>query len=697
MSLFSELRRRRVFRTLGIYILAAWGLMQVADVLLPALSLPEASIRYLLLASVAGFPVALVFAWLYDIGADGIRRTPGREALEGTEDDGEGQLLGKGDYLILAGLLGILATITLGVVRNADDLLELPPISASSETELPMIAVLPFAQLGGGEDGEFFALGVHDDLLISLSKIKNLRVVSRTSVMEYAKTTKQIPEIGKELGASVILEGGVRIAGGQIRMNTQLIDASTDAQLWAETFDRALTAENIFAVQTEVTRAITSALRLTLSPKEESDLKKQPTRNLAAYRAFHNAMQFARSYNPGFANYRENYEKKLEDAIALDSQYTRPIMELVGSLAQRNQREQNETDIARIEELIARIQTLDPGSSEAITAEAYYFYYVLRDFDRADELIARAQSLNPSDTRLLEIQSWIKRRKGDWEGFVETARRATLLEPNDLSHKATLVRRLMVVHDYAEAQAVVLAAGQANLEIAIFRNQLELSRHHDLETYQEGLAQFMTQASPARQRSLFLQHWLIQLSLGDIEGASQSLATAEDLIFGGGSVDKADQLHYAMLALEQHLLTGDMSALEKQVEAMKNTFGVESLVADDHDYALIYGRRLHATEKAFLALAEGNRQQAKQITDQHILASAGNHVELFFTRELICRNLGLLADAEGAVRCLREGFDQPSDVHPFLEPRLPHYARIRDSAAFKQLKTELIAQGWLDG
>lgn len=163
----------------------------------------------------------------------------------------------------------MLATITLGVLRNADELIapapQTTPLPALPDDGVPMIAVLPFAHLGSNEEGEFFAAGVHDDLLTSLSNIGTIRVVSRTSVLEYANTTKLVPQIAKELGASAILEGGIRIMGGQIRMNAQLIDAKTDEHLWAETFDRPLTAESTFTVQTEIARAITLALRTTLS------------------------------------------------------------------------------------------------------------------------------------------------------------------------------------------------------------------------------------------------------------------------------------------------------------------------------------------------------------------------------------------------------------------------------------------------
>lgn len=176
---------------------------------------------------------------------------------------------------------------------------------------------------------------------------------------------------------------------------------------------------------------------------------------------------------------------------------------------------------------------------------------MLRDFGRADKLISQAQSLAPSDTRLLEIQSWIKRRQGDWEGFLETARRALRLEPTNLSHVATLLRR-----------------------------------------YQTDLRQLLDQGTPAQQLSMQKRMLVTNLALKDWDAAEKNLSKGKDLLLARGD-NKANSLQLGMVKIEQCLLSGDSDGLAEQVAAIKQQLGIQELVSDDHDYALVYGRNLH--------------------------------------------------------------------------------------------------------
>ncbi len=155
------------------------------------------------------------------------------------------------------------------------------------------MAVLPFAFRSSNEEDQFFAEGMHDDLLTQLAKIGSLKVISRTSVLEYKDTTKKIPEIAAELGVSTIVEGGVQRSGSRIRFNAQLIDAKTDEHLWAETYNRELTAENLFDIQAEIARAIAQALQATLSPEEEASIDRALTNNLEAWESYQRAMHMS--------------------------------------------------------------------------------------------------------------------------------------------------------------------------------------------------------------------------------------------------------------------------------------------------------------------------------------------------------------------------------------------------------------------
>jgi TolB-like protein len=684
-GLFSELRRRRVLRTLALYILGAWGLMQVADVLLPALSLPESLIRYVLLAAIAGFPVALVFGWFFDVTADGIRRTPPATAL----DADEANPLRAADYLLLAALLLVLGLISYGVLENADELDAVIPTAERVERGdgPPMIGVLPFDFLGGSDDGEFFAAGVHDDLLNRLAQVAGLRVISRTSVLEYSDSKKAIPQIGRELGADAILEGGIRIAGEQIRVNVQLIDARSNDNLWAETYDRRLSANNIFAVQSEIARAIAAALQTSLSREDEEQLTQIPTSNLAAYRAFHEAMRFQEDTSPGSSGYQRTFEAKLEKAIALDPRFTRPMMELVGAIARVNFRNQNPEDIARIEGLVAQIGEVAPGSADHLTAQAYYFYYILHEYDRADELIDSARIKSPSDTRLLEIQSWIKRRKGDFDGFVETTRLASELKPSDKMLKARLIYRLLTVHRYDEAQRVAATIEQPDLNLLRLKAELDFIEHKSVSRYRAELAAHIDEGELSDRIGHYRNYWTVLLADRDFAEAAR---IADKIVALSGVPGSADALANELnLRLLLPLLQGDTAQLTQDVAALKQRIGVDSLSGSD-----ILNSSL-ATDRALLLIMDGKTAEAREMLTQYLGSADRSPTELFFVLEPTCQTLGLTEAAEETVRCLREALSKPSSVMPYMEPRLPYYDSIRDSVEFQTLVTELESAGWL--
>jgi TolB-like protein/Tfp pilus assembly protein PilF len=286
-GLFTELKRRNVFRVGVAYGIVAWLLIEMASVIMPGLHLPDWTLTFLIVLVVAGFPLALILAWAFELTPEGIKRESAVDPAESTTHH-TGR---KFDFAII-GLL-VIALIFV-VVDNyiletepeqAEVAAEQAPVAELVERE-KSIAVLPFENQSQDAANEPFTIGIHDDILTQISKIRALKVISRTSVMEYRNTTKNLKTIGQELGAATVLEGGVQRAGDRVRINVQLIDAATDKHLWAETYDRRLTAANIFAIQTEIATAIADALRATLSPEEEDRLATVPTENLAAYEAY---------------------------------------------------------------------------------------------------------------------------------------------------------------------------------------------------------------------------------------------------------------------------------------------------------------------------------------------------------------------------------------------------------------------------
>ena len=255
----TEARRRRVFRTGGLYIVGAWALLQVADLALESLGLPGELLRYFWIAAFVGFPLALVFGWYYDITAEGIRRTL---PADGVPD--ENLQMRVPDYVIIGALAVIVAIVSAGLfdrARQSDELVG--PYD-------PMgVAVLPLEDLSGVEGQEYFSAGIHDALITNLSKIKGLHVVSRRSAI---RLDRALPTqvIGKTLGVRNIIEGSVTREGNRVRVIVQLIDAANDAHLWADNFEREF--DSMLALQNDIAKSVASALDVQLSTDDEARL-----------------------------------------------------------------------------------------------------------------------------------------------------------------------------------------------------------------------------------------------------------------------------------------------------------------------------------------------------------------------------------------------------------------------------------------
>ncbi len=283
MSLFAELKRRNVFRVTFAYGIIAWVLAQVADLAFDNFGSPEWVSKTVLFLLMLGLPLAIFFAWAFELTPEGIKKEADVDRTESiTPQTGQ-----KLNYVIIGVLVVAVGLLLSDKFQPTEtDVLDETFEVVETDTSRLSIAVLPFENRSDRSEDEYFAEGIHDDLLTSIANIGSMKVISRTSVMEYKGTTKKIPEIARELGVANILEGGVQRSGNQVRINVQLIDAETDEHLWAETYDRQLTAENLFVIQSEVSNAIAKALQATLSPDEQQRINNIPTQNLEAYEAY---------------------------------------------------------------------------------------------------------------------------------------------------------------------------------------------------------------------------------------------------------------------------------------------------------------------------------------------------------------------------------------------------------------------------
>jgi TolB-like protein/cytochrome c-type biogenesis protein CcmH/NrfG len=434
MSFFQELKRRNVFRVGIAYVLGAWVLLQVIDFALQVIAAPDWILQVFFLAATAGLGVALVAAWIFEVTPEGIRRESSIQARADKFISDRGQAI---------------------VTDTGEEAAE--PLNADSRPAAPIeksIAVLPFENRSPKPEDEFFADGMHDELLTHLSRISGMRVISRTSVLGYAGTDRKIPEIARELGVATVMEGSVQRAGKRVRINVQLIDAQADVHLWAEIYDRELSAENIFEIQSEITKAIAASLNSALSSDNEADLQARPTQSLAAYDAYiAGRLLFNSLTESGFRQAIDRFETALAadpEFAAAWSAKSEALMELywlfdIGSL--------DLVEAAR--EALDRATTLAPDTVETLSALAHYYYYVLLDYKRAISAFERVLDRAPNHSRAWAGKGFAMRRAGRFEEAIAALERAHSLDPLAIDPMDGVFSTNLFLGNIAQAKAML--------------------------------------------------------------------------------------------------------------------------------------------------------------------------------------------------------------------------------------------------
>jgi len=436
-SFWGELRRRNVFRVGVAYLAAVWVLIQVTDVVVPNVGAPTWLIQALIFSSALGFPLALLLAWFYELTPQGIKATDELEAVEAVKFTGR-----KLDFAII-GLL----VLAVGFLVVDDFVL---PERARS------IAVLPFSNRSAAEENaEFFSTGMHDALLTQLAKLGDIKVISRTSVLEYADSPKNMRQIGEELGVATILEGSVLRSGDTLQINVQLIDAQTDEHLWAELYERELTTQNIFAIQRRMATSIAEALRATLSSEEVSRLEEIPTQSTRAYEFYLSAREYS-SRNEGLDDFVYAVEQ-YKNAIEADPEFALAWTGLARAYAQlyRDGGDRFESSLALAREAVDEAFQLAPGLPEAHLAMGYYHYHGFNDFESALEEWAIAEQGMPGDSDLFAARGRVYRRMGETELAAEYIDRAVDLDPRNLDLLVSQEVFYESLRDYTRAEQVL--------------------------------------------------------------------------------------------------------------------------------------------------------------------------------------------------------------------------------------------------
>jgi len=321
---------------------------------------------------------------------------------------------------------------------------------ANAQLGAKSIAVLPFENISEDKDNNaFFSDGIHEDILTNLALVKELRVVSRTSVMQYRDTTKPIRRIAKELGVAYILEGSVRRVGNKVRVTGQLIRADSDEHVWAKAYDRDLT--DIFAIQAELAQAIAASMRAAISPAEQTLLERRPTDNTAAYDLYLKARRLDENYAPS-----AEIEADLRSAVALDPKFALAWAQLGSILAFSYFDGEDTTDARRDKakeaaETARRLAPDDPGVLERV---ADFHYYAYRDYDLAAEQYLRLQKLRPNDAGPVYSIALIRRRQGKHQEALDAFHRMIELDSFDLHQAREFVQYLLGLRRYDECEAV---------------------------------------------------------------------------------------------------------------------------------------------------------------------------------------------------------------------------------------------------
>jgi adenylate cyclase len=282
MNFFAELKRRNVYKVAVAYAVVAWLLIQAASIFLPAFDAPPWVMKTFIIVIIFGFPVALIFSWAFEITPEGIK-------LESEIEPNKSIARRTGRKIVAVTIALAIVAAGLFVYQLVRSKSTITP-TASARTEAVIappnksIAVLPFDNLSRDPDNAYFCEGVQDEILTRLAKIADLKVISRTSTQHFKSAPENLPEIAKQLGVAHILEGSVQKSGEQVRVNVQLINAVTDAHLWADTYDRKLT--DIFAVETDIAKTVADTLQAKLSGSEKSSMAKTPTVNPEAYELY---------------------------------------------------------------------------------------------------------------------------------------------------------------------------------------------------------------------------------------------------------------------------------------------------------------------------------------------------------------------------------------------------------------------------
>jgi TolB-like protein/Tfp pilus assembly protein PilF len=681
-NFFSELKRRNVIRMAGLYLVGAWLLTQVASTVLPMFGGPEWLPRSIVILVAIGFVPALILSWVFELTPEGLKRDE-EVAPDLSIAPQTARRMDRMIIVVLALAIGYFAFDKFALaprreaalVAKAQSHTALVPNDSKSIPNAKSIAVLPFENLSNDKENAYFTNGVQDEILTDLSRIADLKVISRTSVMQYKSgAPRNLREIGRQLGVAHVVEGSVQRTANKVRVNAQLIDARTDAHLWAQTYDRDLA--DVFAIQSEIANAIAGQLQAKLSPNEKKAIEQPPTTDLAAFDLYSRAKSLLLTANFSAASDPDLLKaiELLDEAVKRDPSFFDAYSQLAWAHEQLYAVKASDHTPARLALAEAAVQAatrLRPDAAETHLARAQYLYYGLRDYAGALAQLEIARRALPNDPRLFELTGYILRRRGQQEEGLRSLKHAVELDPRNLFTLQQIALSYQFLGRYAEAIAALdraLAIAPDNAETRANRDLYYVYWKADTRPLRQTIDAILAQG-PAAIASAADTWFFCALAERDPAAAERALvALGDNQCWVEGTINLSRSFGEGLLAR----MTKDEARARTAFEAARAQ--QEKIVQAQPDYgpALCVLAMIDAVlGRKDLALEEGRRAIALTPVEKDVVS--GSRVLQYFAI-----TAAWAGDKELALQQLETGLRAPAaslmlsygalKLHPFWDP-----------------------------
>ncbi len=440
-DLWKRLKQRKIVQWAVAYLAGAWALLQVLDLAADSYDWPSVIMRVAFAMIALGFVVTLVLAWYH--GERGEQKVTSIELL-----------ILAAVLAVGGGLLWRYAQVTTATMPAASTTASTPAVPARGDVSEKSIAVLPFENLSQDKANGYFADGIQDQILTSLAKIGELKVISRTSTKTYGSRPDNVSRIAQELGVANILEGSVQRAGDRVRINVQLIRADSDNHLWAETYDRTL--NDVFAVQSEVAKKIATSLRATLTGAEQQALATRPTSNTEAYVEWLKARALDESSSSDRANI-DRIRAIYRRVVKLDPDFAQAWAELVRLDVFRYWEGYDDggSGLIAARQALDRANALAPDLPQVAIARGWYLYYGERKFKQALSAFRSAQRNMPNSDQAWFGAALVERRMGQWQASIADMERASELNPRSIEVLTALAETRIATRDCQHASSAI--------------------------------------------------------------------------------------------------------------------------------------------------------------------------------------------------------------------------------------------------